>query len=117
MKHFIIGRWPMRVKKTCSLASNPFLHIVHIVVTKADDATLPSKDTLPYPKIRTKKCPMVPKNPRLCGLAAGVSATAPGPVLTVGPNPGAGSEATVAALSGVAMPSGVPTGTARFGAI
>jgi len=39
-----------------------------------------------------------------------------GPLDTVGPNPGAGAVATVAALSGVAMPDGVPVGTVCFGA-
>ena len=45
------------------------------------------------------------------------SATATGPVFTDGPNPGAGAVATVAALSGVAIPEGVPVGTVCFGAV
>jgi hypothetical protein len=74
-----------------------------------------------YPKIFAKNLPILWKNPDLCcGFgcgAGGASATATGPVSTDGPNPGTGAVATVAALSGVAIPVGVPVGTVCFGAM
>lgn len=74
-----------------------------------------------YPKIFAKNLPSLWKKPDFCcGFgwgAGGASAIATGPVFTDGPNPGAGVLAVVAALSGVAIPEGVPVGTVCVGAV
>lgn len=72
--------------------------------------------------MRAKKWPILWKRPGCdfdlgAGSLAGACAVATGPEFTVGPKPGAGSVATVAALSGVAMPDAVPVGTVCFGAV
>ena len=77
--------------------------------------------TIPYPKIFLKNLPILWKKPDFCcgfdSGTGGTSATATGPVFTDGPKPGAGVLATVAALSGVAIPEGVPVGTVCLGAV
>jgi hypothetical protein len=74
-----------------------------------------------YPNIFLNNLPILWKKPGLGSDfgrgTGGASATATGPVFTEGPNPGAGALATVAALSGVAIPDGVPVGTVCCGAV
>lgn len=70
-----------------------------------------------YPKIFAKKWPILWNKPDLCFAFGGAGCAAmTGPPDIVGSNPGAGVVATVAALSGVAIPEGVPVGTVCFGA-
>lgn len=99
------------------MSRTPNIHISRVRVSPSSQGVVGGF----YPKIFAKNLPILWKNPDLCfGFgcgAGGTSATSTGPVFTDGPNPGTGAVASVAALSGVAIPDGVPVGTVCCGAV